>query len=75
MLRMFVDDAWDDPSPLSLREQFRAFETACRQVIAGGTFSSTSANGRHVALTSSGAGCATQLEIAEAYAKVESRRG
>lgn len=67
LLRMFVDDAWDDPSALLLREQLRAYETAARQILAGGTFSSTSANGRHVALTGSGPGHATQLEVAEAW--------
>lgn len=70
ILRMLVDDAWDEPNALTLRQQMRAFETQARQVISGGTISSTSANGRHVALTGSGPGNATQLEIAEAWRRL-----
>ena len=68
--RTFVDEAWDDPAALTLRSQMRAYESAAYQVMSGGTFSSTSANGRHVALTGSGPGQATQLDIAEAWRRL-----
>ena len=67
ILRALVDNAWDDPRAITLRQQLRVFETQAHEVIAGGTYSSTSANGRHVALTGSGPGQATQLELAEAW--------
>ena len=67
ILRGLLDDAWDNPSALTLRKQLRNFESGVQQIIAGGTYSSTSANGRHVALTGSGPGQATQLELAESW--------
>jgi hypothetical protein len=67
---MLVDEAWDDPAALTLRQQMRAYESAARLVLTGGTFSSTSANGRHVALTGSGPGQATQLELAESWRRL-----
>lgn len=67
LLRHMVDFAWDDPSVLTLRQQLRAFEDSNWLPMAGGTFSSTSANGRHVALTSSGPGSVTAVEFVEAW--------
>ena len=72
LLRLFLDDAWDatDSSTLTLRQQLRAWESDVREIIAGGSIGSTSANGRHVSYASSQEGNITQLDIAEAWRRL-----
>lgn len=72
LLRMFLDDASDAcPQGQSVRVQFRLFETACRQALAGGSLNATGANGRHLDLAkTTERGSVTLLDVAEAWRRL-----
>ena len=72
LLRAFLDDAADAAvnAGIFLRPQLRVFETSAREVLAGGSFSSTSANGRHIAYAGSMGGQISQVDVCEAWRRL-----
>lgn len=69
-LRVFLDDAFDQSQAgkVCLRGTIRGFQSQLRNQIAGGSITSTAANGRHVALANTTDGGAyTTADIMEAW--------